>query len=95
MEDERGPGPGAASSSSGAASSSGASGASGASSAPVDASLSTQPAPQPLGLPHDAVENAQQFFAWFASVEASMERGRADIYRSGSARPHAPAPAHL
>ena len=32
-------------------------------------------------LPKDPVDNAQQFFGWFASVEASMERGREDVYR--------------
>jgi len=32
-------------------------------------------------LPKDPVDNAQQFFGWFAAVEASMERGREDVYR--------------
>jgi hypothetical protein len=48
-----------------------------------------RPAAAAVALPAAPVDTAQQFFAWFASVEASMERGRADVYRCA---PHAPPP---
>ncbi len=34
----------------------------------------------------EPIENAQQFFNWFARVEQLMERGREDVYRSGCRR---------
>ena len=35
------------------------------------------------GVDSDApIQNAQQFFLWYASVEESMERGQEDVYRA-------------